>query len=368
MTRMRRALLGPLVVTARGKVMRREKPGCTHGKPTRRRLIALLAFQTVFFAGMAVADVPVTLENFIRAETDGYFADDAVNGLGVWVHRRNPIKVEEQDVIRMNRDTLYSNMLLDLTTPATITLPDSQGRFMSMLVINQDHYDKLVAYDPGDYTLTMDDMGTRYVEVIIRTFVDPNNPDDVQAANALQDQLAVTQADPGTAEFPDWNQEQRVAIRKLLNQLAPYSDGTLPKFGDVGEVDPVSRLVFTAAGWGGNPTKAAIYVPGVVANRDGETAYRLTMGEVPVEGFWSVTVYNGDGYMEAPMEAASVNNVTAKRDADGNVTIHFGGDPTQPNYLRIMPDWTYTVRLYRPGPEILDGSWTVPAAVEVPKQ
>ena len=61
---------------------------------------------------------------------------------------------------------------------------------------------------------------------------------------------------------------------------------------------------------------------------------------------------------EAPENAISVNNVTAKKDADGAVTVHFGGDPTQPNYLRIMPGWNYTVRLYRPRPEVLDGKWT----------
>jgi len=43
---------------------------------------------------------------------------------------------------------------------------------------------------------------------------------------------------------------------------------------------------------------------------------------------------NADGYFEKnPQDAYSVNNVTAKRDADGTVTIHFGGDPGQSNFL-----------------------------------
>jgi len=75
-----------------------------------------------------------------------------------------------------------------------------------------------------------------------------------------------------------------------------------------------------------------------------------------------ITVYNPKGFYEAPENAISVNNVTAKKDADGAVTVHFGGDPTQPNYLRIMPGWNYTVRLYRPRPEVLDGKWTFPEA------
>jgi hypothetical protein len=82
--------------------------------------------------------------------------------------------------------------------------------------------------------------------------------------------------------------------------------------------------------------------------------------EKPVDGFWSVTVCNAKGFYEAPENAISVNNVTGKRNKDGSMTIHFGGDPKASNYLRIMPGWNYIVRLYRPRAEILDGRWTFP--------
>jgi hypothetical protein len=71
-------------------------------------------------------------------------------------HDRNVVGVDEQAVIRMNRDTLYSSAVFDLTTPVTITLPDAGDRFRSLLVINQDHYVKAVEYAAGDYTLTQD--------------------------------------------------------------------------------------------------------------------------------------------------------------------------------------------------------------------
>jgi hypothetical protein len=84
--------------------------------------------------------------------------------------------------------------------------------------------------------------------------------------------------------------------------------------------------------------------------------------DVPVEGFWSITVYNADGYLEPnDRNAYSVNNITAAANDDGSVTVHFGGDDDRPNLLPIMDDWNYTVRLYRPRPEILDGTWTFPA-------
>jgi L-fucose mutarotase len=87
------------------------------------------------------------------------------------------------------------------------------------------------------------------------------------------------------------------------------------------------------------------------------------MKDVPVDGFWSVIVYNKDGFFEAPVEQASFNSVTAKPEADGSVILRFGGDATQPNYMRIMDGWSYVVRLYRPRPEILSGAWKTPDLV-----
>jgi hypothetical protein len=92
---------------------------------------------------MATAStVPVTATNFARAETDMYFARNvAEGGFGKFKHERQPVAIDKQIVIRMNRDTLYSYAVFDLDAgPVTITLPDSGKRFMSLLTINQDHY------------------------------------------------------------------------------------------------------------------------------------------------------------------------------------------------------------------------------------
>ena len=80
--------------------------------------------------------------------------------------------------------------------------------------------------------------------------------------------------------------------------------------------------------------------------------------------FWSVTIYNAQGYLEPnKLNAYSFNNVTAKKDGDGSITIQFGGCDTKiPNCLPTVSGWNYMVRLYRPRPEILNGTWKFPEA------
>lgn len=70
------------------------------------------------------------------------------------------------------------------------------------------------------------------------------------------------------------------------------------------------------------------------------------------------------GYYEKTTAGVnSLNNITAKTNGDGSVTIRFGGcDDKIANCLQIMEGWNYMVRLYRPRAEILDGRWVFPEA------
>jgi hypothetical protein len=137
-------------------------------------------------------------------------------------------------------------------------------------------------------------------------------------------------------------------------------------FGRKDEVDPVQHLIGTAAGWGGNPRHTAFYAGAEPKQNDGKMVYRLTVKNVPVDGFWSVSVYNKDGFFEKnARNVYTVNNVTAKPNPDGSVTIQFGGDEGAPNCIPIMPGWNYLVRMYRPRKEILDGTWKFPEAQPV---
>ena len=228
------------------------------------------------------------------------------------------------------------------------------------------HWDQLVvAYKPGRYVLTQKEAGTRSVMVVFRTFMDPNDPADMKEGQRLQDEIKVMQDSPGELEVPDWDQVQRQKLHDALLALGPFVPDSKGMFGDKADTDPVRHLIGTAGGWGGNAPKDALYLNVNPKANDGQTAYTLTVKDVPVDGFWSITVYNAKGFYEAPENAVSVNNVTAKKNSDGSVTVHFGGDPKQPNYLRIMPGWNYTVRIYQPRQEVIEGKWKFPSAAPV---
>ena len=171
----------------------------------------------------------------------------------------------------------------------------------------------------------------------------------------------------GTFEVPDWDPVSQKAVRDALLALASTLPDTKDAFGTAQDTDQVRHLICSASAWGGNPEKDALYLNVTPPENDGTTVYRLSVGDVPVDGFWSITVYNADGYFTANQQNAySLNNITSQRGADGSVQIQFGGcDGSVPNCLPITPEWNYLVRLYRPRQEILDGSWTFPGAEPV---
>jgi hypothetical protein len=328
----------------------------------------LFALTLLSTAARAQDAVPVTIDNFAQAESDLYFgaAIKEAGGIGKLFSNRTPVNLDKQLVIRMNRDTLYSSAVFDLDAgPVTITLPASGKRLMSLEVISEEHYAPMVAYAPATITLNKENVGTRYAMAAVRTLADPADADDLKQVAALQDAIKVEQSrGPGKFEPPNWNTEQQKEIRDALLVLAKYSSRFANAMGPKGKVDPIRHLIVTAAGWGANPDKDASY-ESVDPRSDGKTVFKMNVpAEVPVDGFWSVTVYNAKGFFEKnPYDAYSVNNITAKKNADGGVTIQFGGcDGKIPNCLPINDGWNYTVRMYRPREEILSGKWKFPEA------
>src|SRR5882724_12666035 len=116
--------------------------------------------------------VPVTIDNYNRAQSDVYFALIAKGGgIGKFRHGRDLAPTGHGGIIRPNRDTLYSLAVFDLDAgPVTITLPDPDKHFMTMQIINEDQYTQPVYYGAGSHTLTREMIGTRYAGVAVRVY------------------------------------------------------------------------------------------------------------------------------------------------------------------------------------------------------
>jgi hypothetical protein len=344
---------------------------------TTTRMRIVVATSLVIASSVASAQTtassaePVTVENYNRAQTDIDFAGVVKNGgFGKFRHGRELAPPVQQGIVRPNRDTLYSFAIVDLDAGAvTITLPDAGKRFMGMQVVNQDQYTPATYYGVGTHVLTREMIGTRYAIAVVRFLVDFSNKEDVGQVHALQDAIKFSQERPGTFEIPNCDEASLKKIQAALLVLGTTVSDTRRMFGaNENEVDPVKHLIGSAMLWGGGyPEKDALYLPITPARNDGSTVHKLTVEDVPVDGFWSLTVYNSEGYLQPnPSHVYLVNSITAKKSPDGEIAIQFGGcDGGIPNCLPITKGWNYTVRLFRPRPEILDGTWRFPEAKSV---
>lgn len=305
---------------------------------------------------------PVNVDNFVRAETARYF--DAILELGVgvneWVHFREPSPVENQTVIRMNRDTLYSSAIVDISEGARVRLPDAASRYMTMMVVNEDHFINRVYDESGSYELTMGEHGTPFVLLALRTFIDPSEPSDIANVNALQNAVNLEATSARPYVHPDYEGDSLDSTREALLKVAEGLPDSKAMFGKKVDVDPVRHLLGAAVGWGGLPETEAYYYIETEPRSVGW--YTMTFKNVPVDGFWSVTIYNRDGYLEEnPYNAYSLNNLTAVAADDGTVTLNLTGDGEGlTNHLYVMDGWNYALRLYKPHEAVLNKTWTPP--------
>ena len=330
-------------------------------------LACVLTMQSYAFAADDIKPVHVNVDNFVRAETAAAFdrnlklVGGEVNKL---LHNRKPIPLDKQNIIRMNRDTLYSGAIIDISKGATLTLPDTGGRYMTVMVINEDHYINKVYSGTGTYNLTMEEFDTPYVLLGIRTLVNASDPADIKKANELQDMIILKSASAEPYTHPNYDQASYKETFKAIIDLSRGLGDAKRMFGKKEDVGEVRHLLGSAFGWGGLPEEEAYYLnvePNLPVG-----VYQLTVKDVPVDAFWSISLYNKDGFFQKnEYDAYSVNNISGTPNKDGSFTIHFGGDPKSVNYLPIMEGWNYTVRLYQPRKEILEGTWIFPSVKPV---
>jgi hypothetical protein len=305
--------------------------------------------------------VKVTPETYIRAETDRQFGEivQMAGGINRFYHFRSPTPLDKQNVVRMNRDTLYSMGVVDTSKGATITVPElPKDRYASVYLVDNDHYCPFVIYTAGTHELPKD---TKYLGIGIRIQVfNPKDADEVTLVNKLQDQFVIkaNNADP-LPEFKWDRQSLKTLTTQYEKDSAKYSSWKGMQ-GPRGKVDEKTRHIAAAAAWGLFPEWDATYL-NYSGGHDPKVGHKATYKVPDNKAFWSILIYGNDGFIKS--ENSLVNSSNVKLNPDGTFTVYFGskelcGDV--PNRLDVTEGWNFLMRVYRPGASVLDGTYNLP--------
>ena len=313
---------------------------------------------------------PVSEENYGLAESEIIFLDymqkiaaaTGIKGTGEWLHLRKGADPKDRAVMRINFDTLYSTAVVDLTEDAVLTMPETNGRYQSAWVITDEHYNPMAFVKPGTHVLTQENVGRRYAMIAVRTQVNVADPADLAIVHVLQNQLKLEQKAKGTfVPSGNWSMEEVLAMRARYQEIGKKEGITSEvMFGKKGEVPLKEHNVGTAMGWGGLTPERAVYPSIYGENSEPQT---LTLKDVPAGAFWSITVYDAEGYPQG--DVYNINSAFAVPEDDGSVIIHFGGDKNAANYMDIFEGWNLALRIYEPTEAYFNGEWVMPELVLV---
>lgn len=306
--------------------------------------------------------VKVHPETFIRAETDNMYVQMIKNagGTNQFFHFRTPTPLDQQTVIRMNRDVLYSGGVFDAEEGLEITFPEMpDNRYASIYILDNDHYVQEIIYKPGVYNVKGN---TRFLYVIVRVQVfKAQDAEEIKMVNNLQDQFIVKSVT--NEEFPEfkWELASLDSLRAVYNKESANYSSWKGMQGKRGKVNEKTRHIAAAAAWGLLPEEAATYLNYKPKESDKAKCYSATYQVPENDGFWSITVYGEDGYIKSENCLLNGSNVTLND--DHTFTVFYGSKEVcgdVPNRLDTPDGWNILFRIYRPGESVLDGSFTLP--------
>jgi len=315
-------------------------------------------------------NVPVTKENFAFANLDLAMEREAKLGaINKFYHHRKPMELDKQPAVLMNRDTLYSFAIIDASHGARISVPNGDGRYISVHVMQHDHVTDNVYYGGGEYKI---DPGTvtNFVVVNIRTQVNPNDPADIAKANAIQDKYKIIFPDgytPKKFQVIDWDKAQLKALQKHYTNVAD-TRGVSKTMAPRGTIPQEDINVGAAVATGLLPDKDAWYnfKSYKVDKKICYTATYPVPGMAnPELGFYSMTIYGDDLYLHSE-EGSSLSNQEIVPNDDGKTfTLHFGTPETcgkDAKNLLIAPtdNWTLAFRVYMPDKSVQNNEYKLP--------
>ena len=323
-------------------------------------LFAILALSVSVQAKSSSVDV--TLDNFIHAEsTRAYLKELAQSNNKVNAIRPNRVfpNTDNQDIIRMNSDTLYTKFILDVKGGATVTTKPYDS-YQNIMVLDPNHSE--IATLTGHGTLKIDEsMLTEghHAFIIVRTGLqrDLTEKEMFAKAHKAQDNISITY-NSSEPYIPSVNYDFTTldTIKyKILEDFVkqPKKDVIKNGFGTVKTRDPDAARVVIAIGWGGLSGTNAVYSSfNSTKERCSFTINKPNL-YYDKKGFFSVTIYNADGYIATMNYALNSDDMVANK--DGTYTINFlaSGEPIkegEKNVLRTPRGkvWTGILRAYYP--------------------
>jgi hypothetical protein len=308
----------------------------------------------------------VTPETYIRAESDRQFGVIAkmAGGVNSFYHLRRPTPLDKQNIVRMNRDTLYSMGIVDTSQGATVTVPElPKDRYVSVYLVDNDHYCPFVVYTSGTHDLPRD---TQYLGLVVRIQVfNPKDENEIALINELQDQFIIKANSADPLSELEWDPLSLQALTDQYEKESAHYRSVSGMMGPRGKVDEKTRHIAAAAGWGLFPEWDATYL-NYSGGHDYRVCHQATYQVPENEAFWSITVYGNDGFMKSDNNLVNSSNV--KLNTDGTFTVYFGAAETcceAPNRLDTTEGWNFAMRIYRPGKSVLEGGYKLPEAKPV---
>jgi hypothetical protein len=305
--------------------------------------------------------VVITNENFIHADSARAFMKELAQSEGkVNIIRpsREFANTDTQDVIRMNSDTLYTRVILDVKGGATVSTKAYDG-FQNIEVLDPNHSE--IKTLMGEGTVHIDEsMLTEghHVYIIVRTGLLRDLPKKEMFAKAhqAQDNISITykSSEPFVSSVKyDFATLDKIKY-KILTDFAkhPKKDVVKKGFGTVKSRDPELARVVIAIGWGGLSGTNAVY--SAFSAKGERQAVTITKPNLHYDkkGFFSFTIYNQDGYIATMNYAINSDDMIANK--DGSYTINFlaSGEPKNAliNVVRTPRGkiWTGVLRCYYP--------------------
>ncbi len=314
--------------------------------------------------------VVVNLDNFIHADSTRAYNKQIAKSSGkvnVIIHERDFITPDTQDVIRSNRDTLYSRVILNVKDGATISLGNYDG-YQTANVLDINH--SQIAVQKGEGTLKLDSsMLTEgdFVYIIIRTGVnrDSDGNPTLDEARKAQDEIKVKFSSNEMFNGTDYDFSTLDAVKyQIFERFAEDPSKYLVRdgFGKVGERVEAAAQTMIAIGWGGLSGTEAVYSPFTATGE--RRTFSIDKPNLKFEdgGFFSFTIYNENGWIATDNYA--INSLDMIANADGTYTITFlaSGEPELDGDLNVVRTprgklWTGVLRAYEPVEKVETFDW-----------